>query len=56
MQQYKLNINSLPFSTLANKKSVKMKITESKEPLLNLTDNTSRYLDDDVDESLLTLV
>lgn len=56
MQQYRLNLNSLPFSTLANKKSVKMKITESKEPLLNMTDNTSRYLDDDVDESLLTLV
>ena len=54
LQQYKLNINSLPFSTLADKKPVKMKIRESKEPLLDIRDNTSYNIDDDIDATLLT--
>ena len=53
-QQYKLDINSLPFSTLSKKKNPKMKITESVDPLLRMKDNTSYNFDDDVDESLLT--
>ena len=52
MQQYKLNLNSLPFSTLSSKPT-KMKITESKESLLELVDNSSYNFDDDIDESLL---
>jgi chromosome segregation ATPase len=54
VQQYKLNINSLPFSTMSEKKSVKMKIRESKEPLLDIRDKTSYNFDDDVDDTLLT--
>ena len=54
LQQYKLNINSLPFNTMTQKKPTKMRISESKEPLLELKDNTSQHLDDDIDESLLT--
>lgn len=54
LQQYKINLNSLPFTTLSQKKPVKMKITEAKEPLLELKDNPSYKLDDDIDDSLLT--
>ena len=52
-QQYKLNINSLPFSTFAEKKPVKMQIREAKEPLLNMKDNSSYNFDDDIDATLL---
>lgn len=54
LQQYKLNLNSLPFNTLSEKKPVRMKIRESKEPLLELKDNSSYNFDDDVDATLLT--
>lgn len=55
LQQYKLNINSLPFTTMSEKKkSTKMGIRESKEHLLTLKDNSSYNFDDDVDEALLT--
>lgn len=55
LQQYKLNINSLPFTTMTEKKrSTKIGIRESKEHLLTLKDNSSYNLDDDVDASLLT--
>ena len=54
LQQYKLNLNSLPFTTMSDRKSVKMNIREAKEPLLSIKDNTSYNFDDDVDESLLT--
>ena len=50
-QQYKLNLNSLPFNTLAEKKPVKMQIRESKK---TLQDNTSYNFDDDIDSTLLT--
>lgn len=50
-QQYKLNLNSLPFNTLAEKKPVKMQIRESKK---TLQDNTSYNFDDDIDATLLT--
>lgn len=53
LQQYKLNLNSLPFSTMTDKKPVKMKIRESKEPLLDMRDNTSYNVDDDIDATLL---
>lgn len=56
LQQYKLNLNSLPFSTLTDKKPVKMKIREAKEPLLDMTDNTSYNVDDEVDSTLLTFM
>ena len=54
LQQYKLNVKSLPFSTLSEKKHTKAVIRESKEPLLTLKDNSSYNFDDDVDEALLT--
>ena len=54
LQQYKLNLNSLPFSTLSEKKPVKMQIRESKEPLLEMKDNTSYNVDDDIDATLLS--
>ena len=50
-QQYKLNLNSLPFNTLTEKKPVKMQIRESKK---TLQDNTSYNVDDDIDATLLT--
>ena len=52
-QQYKINLNCLPFNTLTEKKQVKMRIRESKEPLLNLKDNSSYNVDDDIDQTLL---
>ena len=51
LQQYKLNLNSLPFTTMSEKKPAKIQIRESKQPRL---DNTSYNFDDDVDEALLT--
>ena len=54
LQQYKLNVKSLPFSTLSEKRHTKAVIRESKEPLLTLKDNSSYNFDDDVDEALLT--
>lgn len=54
LQQYKLNVKSLPFSTLSEKRHTKAVIRESKEPLLKLKDNSSYNFDDDVDEALLT--
>lgn len=54
LQQYKLNLKSLPFSTMSKKKPTKMVIKESTEPLLKLKDNSSYNFDDDVDEALLT--
>lgn len=51
-QQYKINLNRLPFSTL-DQKQIKMKITESKEPLLTMKDNSSFNADDDIDATLL---
>ena len=54
LQEYKLNVKSLPFSTLSEKKQTKAVIRESKEPLLTLKDNSSYNFDDDVDEALLT--
>lgn len=54
LQQYKLNINSLPFNTLTERKPVRANIREAKEHLLTLKDNSSYNFDDDVDESLLT--
>ena len=54
LQQYKLNVNSLPFTTMSQKKPAKMVIKESKEHLLSLKDNSSYNVDDDIDESLLT--
>ena len=54
LQQYKLNVKSLPFSTLSEKRHTKAIIKESKEPLLTLKDNSSYNFDDDVDEALLT--
>ena len=51
LQQYKLNLNSLPFTTMSEKKPAKIQIRESKQPKL---DNTSYNFDDDVDEALLT--
>ena len=53
LKQYKININSLPFTTMANKKSVKMQIRESKEPLLEMRDNSSYNVDDEIDTTLL---
>lgn len=50
-QQYKLNLNSLPFNTLTEKKPIKMQIRESKK---TLQDNTSYNVDDDIDATLLT--
>ena len=50
-QQYKLNLKSLPFNTLTEKKPVKMQIRESKK---TLQDNTSYNVDDDIDATLLT--
>lgn len=50
LQQYKINLNSLPFTTIAEKKApVKIQIRESATK-----DNSSYNFDDDVDESLLT--
>jgi chromosome segregation ATPase len=54
LQQYKVNLNSLPFTTMIQKRPTKMTIRESKEPLLNLKDNSLNHLDDNVDEALLT--
>ena len=54
LQQYKLNLNSLPFTTMSEKKPSRMKITESKESLLARKDNSSYNIDDDIDASLLT--
>ena len=51
LQQYKLNLNSLPFATLTEKKPVKMQIRESRE---RIQDKSSYSIDDDVDASLLT--
>lgn len=53
LQQYKLNLNSLPFSTLPAKKNVKMAIRESKEPLFAQIDKSSYNVDDDIDTTLL---
>lgn len=54
LQSYKIALNSLPFTTMSDKKRpVSMRIRESKEPLLDLRDN-SPSLDDDIDETLLT--
>ena len=54
LQQYKVNLNSLPFTTMSQKRPTKMTIRESKEPLLNMKDNPLNHLDDNVDEALLT--
>lgn len=54
LQQYKINLNSLPFTTMSGKKPVKMQIRESKEPLLDLKDKPSYNVDDDIDATLLT--
>lgn len=51
LQQYKVNVQSLPFTTMSEKKITKARITESFEPIV---DKTSYNFDDDVDESLLT--
>ena len=48
LQQYKLNINSLPFST---DRPLKMKITESKKPTIISTPTDNR-IDDEIDETL----
>lgn len=49
LQQYKLTANSLPFSTRADKKPIKMTITESKEPIqIGYGDG----LDDEIDPTL----
>lgn len=54
LQQYKINLNSLPFTTMTERKPVKAKIREAKEPLLDLKDKTSYNVDDDIDATLLT--
>ena len=54
LQGYKIALNSLPFTTMSDKKPVSMRIRESKEPLLDLRDNPSYKLDDEIDETLLT--
>lgn len=48
LSAYQLNLNKLPFQL--DGKRVKMKVTESKDPLI-----TNPNVDDDVDESLITL-
>ena len=51
LKQHRLNLNSLPFNTFAEKKPIKMQITEAKESVI---DNSLSRLDDDIDESLLS--
>ena len=52
LQKYKVNMSKLPFSTRSNVKSIGMKITESKEPMIP----AKVYdVDDTVDESLMSL-
>ena len=48
LQQYQINISKLPFNT-SRDQVVKMKVTESKEPII-----PARF-DDDIDESLMSL-
>lgn len=50
LQEYRLNINKLPFNFDTNTSSVKMKVKESKEPIKPI----SGY-DDEVDEDLIRL-
>ena len=51
VKQYKLNLNSLPFSTIAERKPVKIQIKESKQVT---RDNPQYNVDDDIDDVLVT--
>lgn len=52
VQQYKLNINSLPFTT---DRPVKMKITESKKPSITSIQPNDSF-DDDIDDTLKNFI
>lgn len=52
LQCYKVNISSLPFTTMMDKKPRKMTIKESKSSILN-SDDSSYIVDDDIDATLL---
>ena len=54
LKQYKLNLNSLPFTTMSPKKNIKMQIRESKDPLLEMKDANAYHVDDELDETLLS--
>ena len=54
LKQYRLNLNSLPFTTLEARKPAKARISEIKESLIERKSASSFNADDDVDDSLLT--
>jgi hypothetical protein len=51
LQQYKLNVNSLPFDISRTKKPMTMTIKESKEPIKQERDDSDSF-DDGIDEML----